>query len=232
MNNHSYKKEFRHSGVLGMHWGERKYQNEDGSYKLGAEGRYYNPVKEIKKKGKEYQKKLNKEDQKIAEQQRKYDEVKVRQDALKKKLKKRGNLIDVDSEGNEQYGFTDSKRDQRAKKKFLKNADKMQKASQNMADGKKEVERLLKEAKSQGYTIKETEGMRNTNKAKDYVGTAIGVIGTVSLTSLAVAATMGTAAIPAGSTGAASAIATATTLNRNNRKGTYYNVKYKPKNKK
>lgn len=33
--------EFYHSGVLGMKWGFRRYQNEDGSYKPGAEGRYY-----------------------------------------------------------------------------------------------------------------------------------------------------------------------------------------------
>ena len=29
-----------HFGVRGMHWGVRRYQNEDGSYKPGADGRY------------------------------------------------------------------------------------------------------------------------------------------------------------------------------------------------
>ena len=29
-----------HHGVKGQKWGERRYQNEDGSYKAGAEGRY------------------------------------------------------------------------------------------------------------------------------------------------------------------------------------------------
>lgn len=29
-----------HHGVLGQKWGVRRYQNEDGSYKYGAEGRY------------------------------------------------------------------------------------------------------------------------------------------------------------------------------------------------
>lgn len=37
--------ELRHYGVKGTHWGVRRYQNEDGSYKPGAEGRYYQPVK-------------------------------------------------------------------------------------------------------------------------------------------------------------------------------------------
>lgn len=31
-----------HHGILGQKWGIRRYQNEDGSYKSGAEGRYYN----------------------------------------------------------------------------------------------------------------------------------------------------------------------------------------------
>lgn len=32
--------ELMHYGVLGMKWGVRRYQNEDGSYKKNAEGRY------------------------------------------------------------------------------------------------------------------------------------------------------------------------------------------------
>lgn len=39
-----------HSGVMGMHWGVRRYQNEDGSYKPGAEGRYYTPSKRQQKR--------------------------------------------------------------------------------------------------------------------------------------------------------------------------------------
>ena len=37
--------ELAHYGVKGTKWGVRRYQNEDGSYKPGAEGRYYTPVK-------------------------------------------------------------------------------------------------------------------------------------------------------------------------------------------
>lgn len=39
-----------HHGVEGMKWGRRRYQNEDGSYKPGAEGRYYDKVKGFAKK--------------------------------------------------------------------------------------------------------------------------------------------------------------------------------------
>lgn len=44
-----YEEELAHYGVKGTHWGVRRYQNEDGSYKPGAEGRYYNPVKNVAK---------------------------------------------------------------------------------------------------------------------------------------------------------------------------------------
>lgn len=37
--------EIKHYGVPGTHWGVRRYQNLDGSYKPGAEGRYYQAVK-------------------------------------------------------------------------------------------------------------------------------------------------------------------------------------------
>lgn len=36
--------DLKHYGVKGTHWGIRRYQNEDGSYKPGAEGRYYQPI--------------------------------------------------------------------------------------------------------------------------------------------------------------------------------------------
>ena len=38
-----------HFGTDGMKWGKRRYQNEDGSYKHGAEGRYYDPVGDAKR---------------------------------------------------------------------------------------------------------------------------------------------------------------------------------------
>ena len=35
-----------HHGIKGQKWGVRRYQNEDGSYKPGAEGRYYDKSEE------------------------------------------------------------------------------------------------------------------------------------------------------------------------------------------
>lgn len=38
-----------HHGILGQKWGIRHYQNTDGSYKSGAEGRYDPSIGEPKK---------------------------------------------------------------------------------------------------------------------------------------------------------------------------------------
>lgn len=44
MNDYRELHELYHFGTDGMKWGRSRYQNEDGSYKPGAEGRYYDEV--------------------------------------------------------------------------------------------------------------------------------------------------------------------------------------------
>lgn len=53
-----YGEELYHFGVPGQKWGVRNYQNEDGSYKPGAEGRYYNA--KLSSGSQEYKKGLTK----------------------------------------------------------------------------------------------------------------------------------------------------------------------------
>ena len=45
MNNELY-----HHGIMGMKWGHRRWQNEDGSYKPGGEEHYYTPSERHSKK--------------------------------------------------------------------------------------------------------------------------------------------------------------------------------------
>lgn len=45
------KNSMSHYGVLGMKWGVRRYQNKDGSYKKGAEGRYNDKITKKKSGG-------------------------------------------------------------------------------------------------------------------------------------------------------------------------------------
>lgn len=59
MNNELY-----HHGIMGMKWGHRRWQNEDGSYKPGGEEHYYTPVskKQQKKNAKNFSKALKSKD--------------------------------------------------------------------------------------------------------------------------------------------------------------------------
>lgn len=57
MNNELY-----HYGVKNMHWGVRRWQNEDGSYKPGGAEHYYTPSKRQQKKNyKELKRSINKD---------------------------------------------------------------------------------------------------------------------------------------------------------------------------
>ena len=42
--------ELMHHGIKGQKWGIRRYQNADGSYKAGSEGRYYHPIRGLVRK--------------------------------------------------------------------------------------------------------------------------------------------------------------------------------------
>lgn len=55
-----------HHGVKGQKWGRRRYQNEDGSYKPGAEGRYYDESPKAARRQAREEKRQNRLDKKIA----------------------------------------------------------------------------------------------------------------------------------------------------------------------
>lgn len=72
-----------HQGVLGMKWGHRRYQNEDGSYKPGAEGRYYTPTKrDQKRNAKQFKKAYESKDDKQFKDavKKEFDKVTTKED--------------------------------------------------------------------------------------------------------------------------------------------------------
>ena len=98
-----YKNYLSHHGIKGQKWGVRRFQNEDGSYKSGAEGRYDDSVgsagstgsflskrkekKASKKEEKEFKNRMYNESTKVSNE---YDES----DEGKKKLKRYSDAID------------------------------------------------------------------------------------------------------------------------------------------
>ena len=58
-----------HHGIKGQKWGVRRYQNEDGSYKSGAEGRYYDESPKAARRQAREEKRQDRLDKKISKVQ-------------------------------------------------------------------------------------------------------------------------------------------------------------------
>ena len=140
-----YNDELYHSGVMGMHWGQRRYQNEDGSYKPGAEGRYYTPVsKRQQKKNFKRLKKYENDPDGEKYQKEAFNQVSrtINADQIKrinKALEDYDKWTDVKSveweDSKEYYQMRDD-----AEKMFIKN-------------NPEEYSRLKKEAKEGGFPV-------------------------------------------------------------------------------
>ena len=136
--------DLQHHGILGMHWGVRRYQNKDGSYTSAGKKRYgiegerstkqlsdamtdYTTAKEIAKYNHDYYyKRLNKG-----------FSSKILNSKLGKKTKK------------EYEGYIE------------KYKDVMSKADE-------QIEKFRKEAENKGYKITEKQVLKNVNTGADY----------------------------------------------------------------
>lgn len=155
--------ELYHFGTMGMHWGKRNYQNEDGSYKPGAEGRYYTPVGSSKKEQKDLYKYLKRtrrgvsSNTTITKDRRLDDELdKVMTEDDKRelvKLLKEKDKANTEAENiNDKYLDVDHPKYQEALNKFYKINDEYNQKVQNYVDaaigkyGKKSIRYSDKQA--------------------------------------------------------------------------------------
>lgn len=112
-------KNLYHSGVLGMKWGTRRYQNENGSYKPGAEGRYYTP-KQQKKEYKTFKKSQSKGYRNYWDRTEDYaKKSKVIQERSKELTNLEEKAKDLDTKYDE-YVYEDQKVRQKATEEALK----------------------------------------------------------------------------------------------------------------
>lgn len=70
-----YSNSLYHHGILGQKWGRRRYQNEDGSYKPGAEGRYYDEVSNKKSLKKIFKKKSSADVEEAVKKEKQINEL-------------------------------------------------------------------------------------------------------------------------------------------------------------
>lgn len=219
-----YENELYHHGIQGMHWYVRRYQNKDGS--LTAAGRKrYGVGKETT--AKQYQNRLNDMDKRLDSDRKQIQESTLTKNAIKGWAKTKGKYEEYDDGG---YGikFNHTRRDQKIANRFIAADEKQKKAEQSYHNGQKEVNKIIKELKKNGYDVNSKEVTRLAMNGKDYaelfIGTVAGTTVAVALAStLSPAATAG--AIKGGVIGAASG--TAKALERSKVKGMSYKVNNK-----
>lgn len=112
MNNELY-----HYGVKNMHWGVRRWQNEDGSYKPGGAEHYYTPKssrdsKKIKKAVDKYmtehnQDRMARRIEKVAYKNLKNKDVSKVMDLNKKQNDAMDRLVDTENEFIDKNGWVD-----------------------------------------------------------------------------------------------------------------------------
>lgn len=159
-----YSNELYHYGVSGQKWGVRNYQNEDGSYKPGAEGRYYDPVGGVRRAvrkitGDRDAKRAAKESYRVTRKKLKDDADSERQANYNKYLKKYAE--------NPKGKFTKEE----AREDSKKYEDNEAKIRENYSKNVKEAKKAYKEE------MAKAGGLSDKQKIALTVGAAVAVAG-------------------------------------------------------
>lgn len=150
-----YDKDYlEHHGILGQKWGVRRFQNADGSLTSAGKKHYGAESTDKISSRKGTQRRLNELDQAIAFNKRKLYESAGKYNKAKKSLEKH-------EEG--------SKAAIRSEAKMKKSQADFDEAAKYINAGKKEIDRIVKEADSKGLTISSKDTLRSVTRGKDWL---------------------------------------------------------------
>lgn len=159
----------QHYGILGMKWGVRRYQNEDGSLTAAGKKRYSSSeVKEARKN-------LSSEREKLSSMERRKSRIEGETEYANSVYKVRREAIDSwDEKNNRPLSKQESdvlwKKYEKTYARALKN--------------NKEYQQLLKDYDLQKTKVSDLTTAANQKIGSDYVGQALGSLGTAAALAL------------------------------------------------
>lgn len=150
-----------HHGILGQKWGVRRFQNEDGSLTSAGKNRYHIGSDDTKKRAKGIKRELNDYEQATARNRQQYADEKAKNDRYKAKadrLKERSRRTDNDKK----RARLDTKRQELITSKLKPSDAKMAMYKKRIDKGQVYINKLVKKAESDGYSVISKDKYYNT----------------------------------------------------------------------
>lgn len=176
MENVNYSDELQHHGIMGMKWGQRRYQNKDGSLTAAGQKRYNKEVEKLKKETAKV-----KAAEKVAANRKKTQSKLDKLDAKKQALEERKKALKEEKYGKKKKGDSDENSDEtpeQRKERLLKSSDPKElykyKDELSTLELNERINRIDTENRLQSKIVEEhkTTGLEYMDKARKVIDTS------------------------------------------------------------